>query len=175
MINAAERHLCSSGAEKPVCQLREPACFRHSWDVRHKRAILLLSLMPLAFASCGGPKTMRPDELRSDIRSAVSLAAETNLFITQMQNDRGTHSFAAGHLGYLRDETLRSAKELRDSQADPAVAESVGTCIAQLDSLVREIAILQDKAEVNDINALLPSRARVADIHDALSSLESGL
>ena len=118
---------------------------------------------------------MTPDNLRSHSRSAVSLAAETQLFVAQMQNDRGVRSFDAGHLCYLRDEALRSAKELHESRSDPAMSPSVGICAAQLDSLAPEIAVLQDKAETADTDALSASKARIAEIHDALSSLETGL
>ena len=136
--------------------------------------MLFFSFVSVAFNACTGSKTMTSDELRSDIRSALSLATETNLFIAQIQNDRGTRSFDVGHLGYLRDEVLRSVKELRESQADPAMAQSVGTCTAQLNSLAREIAILQDKVKRNDAGALSASKARVEDIHDALTILETG-
>jgi hypothetical protein len=140
--------------------------------VRHKRAILLLSFMSVAFASCARPKTMTPDQLRSDIRSALSLATETQLFVAQIQNARAPRAFAAGHLAYLGDEARRSARELRESQSDPAIAPRLGICAAQLDSLAREITVLQGK--VNE-DALLASRARVEEIHGALTRLENGL
>ena len=131
--------------------------------------------MSLALASCARPKTMTSDELRSDIRSALSLAAETKLFIEQMQNDGGTRAFAAGHLGYLRDEALRSAKELRESQSNAAMAPRVGICAAQLDLLAREIAVLQDKVKADGTHALSASKARLEEIHDALTRLETAL
>jgi hypothetical protein len=115
---------------------------------------------------------MTPDELRSDIRSAISVAAETNLFVGKLQANRGTAAFALGHLGYLNDEILRFAKELHESHGDPAMAQSVGICAAHLDSLAREIAVVQDKIKTNDINALSAGKARLNDIQDALTRLE---
>jgi hypothetical protein len=82
-------------------------------------------MMILLSLSCSRPKTMTADDLRSDILSAISLASETQMFIQQMQNDRGTWPFDVGHLDYLRDEAIRSAKELHDAQPDSAMAVAV--------------------------------------------------
>jgi hypothetical protein len=154
--------------------IAQTGVFRHSWDVRHKHAILVLWFVSVVFTSCAGRKTLRPDELRSDLGAAVSLAAETQLFIAQMENDHGTRAFAVGHLGYLRDEALRSAKELREAQSDPAIAPRVGICAAQMNSLALEITVLQGEARTQ-FRSLSASKARIEEIRAVLIKWETGL
>ena len=49
------------------------------------------------------------------------------------------------------------------------------TTLLMIDSLAREIAVLQDQAETADTDALSASKARVEAVHDALIRLETGL
>ena len=68
------------------------------------------------------------EELHSDFLAAISLASETELFIDQLQEGRGTLTFAEGHLAYLHKEAVRSAGALwlvGTSKVYPAVGADI--------------------------------------------------
>src|SRR5205814_683635 len=142
-------------------------------DVSFKRTMLPFLMMILLSVSCSRPRTMTADDLRSEIVSAISLASETQMFIQQMQNDRGTRPFDVGHLDYLRGEAVRSAKEVHDAQPDSGIGQKVNTCRGQLDLLARELTGLQ--SETNDRRALPASNNRVAEIQRSLEGLQAEL
>lgn len=74
---------------------------------------LMIAIFTLTPALAG--VTAAYDKLRSDLRSALSLAAETDLFIGQINRNRLLPQFRTSHAEYLRAEVQRRAKEARSS------------------------------------------------------------
>jgi hypothetical protein len=96
--------------------------------------IILLALPARAHA-----KTITADELHSDLRSALSLASETELFIDQIESGRLLPHFRLGHADNLLEEAQRQAKELRESHVAEDEKNLLALCSEQLDLLAREL------------------------------------
>lgn len=127
-----------------------------------RRAALVILLAIALLTSCSRTKIISQGELRSDTLSAISLAAETELFIGQVQQHRVTQHFERGHLEYLREEAAQQAKELRQSDAAPALAPKLETCRSQLESLGAGLATLKkDPTDVDRLSALKQQAARM--------------
>jgi hypothetical protein len=99
-------------------------------------------LTVLVFVSCSRTKTFTAQELQSEIASAISLSAETELFMIQIQENRVTRTFDEGHLSYLRDEAARTLSEVRRAQVHSGIAQQLDTCRGQLALLTAELADL---------------------------------
>jgi hypothetical protein len=112
-----------------------------------RRTCVLIFLISLALASCSSSKTISPDELRSDLLAAVSLASETEMLIDQLLEGRVTSAFAEGHLTYLEKEALNSASELRRARADERMASVLETGRAQVDSLATMLGALRKRTD----------------------------
>lgn len=123
------------------------------------RAVLLILLPISLLTSCSRTKTISEDELRSDTLSAISLAAETELFIDQVQRHRVTQHFERGHLEYLREDAAREAQELRESRAAPSLAPKLETCRSQFESLAAGLATLTKNPSDSDSPSSLKQQA----------------
>ncbi|MGH9735714.1 MAG: hypothetical protein ACRD8A_14125 [Candidatus Acidiferrales bacterium] len=103
--------------------------------------------------------------------SAISLAAETDLFIAQVQQRRTTQAFERGHLEYLRQQAADEIQQLRDAGAEGSLVPPLETCRAQLESLAAELAAL--KKTPTDSNRLSAARQQVARIRAILEHSEN--
>jgi hypothetical protein len=123
----------------------------------------------LLFVSCSSNKTLTPEERRSALHSATSLAAESSAFLAYASLGKATEAFASGHIEYLRQETGRCGQELgspaADSTDDAASIEAREQMQTLADTLARAKLRLQDRA------ALKAAHDRAEDIRKALESL----
>lgn len=131
---------------------------------------LVVLLATVLLASCSRVKTVSANELRSDMLSAISLAAETELFIDQVERNRSTVSFERGHLEYLRQQAADEIQQLRDARARTSLAPRLEMCRAQLESLETELAILEKSSTASD--RLSAAKQQVAKIRTALEHAE---
>src|SRR4051812_3013350 len=98
--------------DHPGCPSKRVSSFWHLWIVgRVFRITALLSLVVL-FPSCSSQSVASPDELRSNLNSAVSFASEAETFIDYALEGRPTRHYAEGHLDYLGEEINQLGKEL---------------------------------------------------------------
>lgn len=106
-----------------------------------------LALVVLAtLTSCSRQEHLTRDELKSKLRLAASIAAETNTFIDYVEQKRATSQYAKAHLEYLASELRDTTKELSDA-LPPADAEAQFTAAreelqalaSRLDQLRRNI------------------------------------
>jgi hypothetical protein len=97
----------------------------------------------LALAACSHTKTLDPDELRSDLTQAISLASETETFVDYVLLNRSTANFARGHLGYLQEEAGQFASELSDSSPQSSIKHVLPTCAKELASLADALGSAQ--------------------------------
>lgn len=135
-----------------------------------RRGALVVLLATLFLTSCSRTKSISESDLRSDTLSAISLAAETQLFIGQIQQKRTTQSFARGHLEYLRQQAVEEIQQLRGAHAESGLVPWLETCRAQLESLATELAILGKNSTASD--RLSAARQRVAKIQAGLEHAE---
>jgi hypothetical protein len=120
----------------------------------------------LFLASCSETNTIHPEDLRSEIRSSISLASETEWFIGQVQEGRITRQFAKTHLDYLSEEVMHSRKELNKSPADSGIAGRLEACRMQLDALGKELATI--KADSEDRAGLSVVKKQIAQTRRVL-------
>lgn len=135
------------------------------------RRWLFLFVAVLVLTSCAPAKTKTNEDLRSDLRSALSLASETELFIGQIERGRLLRQFRTAQADYLRDEALRQAKEARDSETD-GDTKRFALCAGQLEALSRELKSIRVQT---DGGTLAETRQRVEDVKNALTAAGAGL
>ena len=134
-----------------------------------KQALILLTLV--TFSSC--TKDLSTEELRSHLRSAISLAGETDVLIGQIGGHRLSPEFQSGHAGYLRDQAEKEAEDLRKSKAQPEQAQVVQLCIDQLDLLARDLTAVKERKA--DERALSAFQQRVTLILKTLNAAQASL
>jgi len=144
--------------------------------LRHRTVLCIKAfflLSAIALASCAGRKTLSSEELHSDVVSAISLASETDAFAGQIEQRRLTREFQSGHAAYLRDEAERQAKELRKSAPQANQAQTVHSCIEQLDLLARDLSrIAKTTTDKTQIPAI---REEVQRVVQSLTGLKAQL
>lgn len=127
----------------------------------------------LVLCACSSHKTLTRDDLRSDITSAKSLAAETSLFLDYVCQHRATEHYAQAHIEYLAQEIDQSRQELQKSspaQGDEHVLQILKT---QFDALSAELHNIRQK--LGDETALATAKQHVERIQRALDKANSSL
>jgi hypothetical protein len=137
------------------------------------KLLLVSSIITLALVCCAQAKTISNEELRSDLRLALSLASETELFIGQVENGHLLPEFQAGHADYLRDAAMRQASELRESSPESGDTKIVSTCAEQLELLARELALIRTISR--DDESLPEARKLVEAIKVSIVAARAGL
>jgi hypothetical protein len=144
----------------------------HSVSATMERLFLLLITIALvALVSCAPTKTATAEEIRSDLTSADSLAAETDLLIGEIKGGRLLPQFRAGHADYLRDETLRQVRELREAKIEHPDTPTIALCAKQLESLTSVLTSVRDR---DDDGTLAESSRHVEAISRSLATLRAG-
>jgi len=127
----------------------------------------------LLLSACSRHKTLTRDELRSEITSAKSLAAETEMFLDYVRENRATKHYAQGHIEYLAEEIEQSRKELQDSSPAQGEEDALQTLRAQFDALSTELHNLHGKLE--DHAALATAKQRIDSIRQSLDDANSSI
>lgn len=114
---------------------------------RGTQRLALLPAVASLLASCTQRHVLSREELRSDMKEAISIAGETEMSIEYVLHGKTTHSFAAGHFHYLARQLRDDAKEMDDSTAQPGLQQSAAKVRAQMDVLSRALAGIDLDAE----------------------------
>jgi hypothetical protein len=120
-----------------------------------------------SLVACSPTKTVTADDLRSDLRLALSLASETELFIGQIESGRLAQEFRRGHADYLRDEAQRQARDLRKSRTESGDTRLPSLCATQLDLLAR---VLEEIREQSGDGRLRDEESRVETIKQTITA-----
>lgn len=136
-----------------------------------KMGVLLAILMLLA--SCSQPKTITRDELRSDLTSAASFAAEAETFLDYVQQGRASREFANGQIAYLSDEVDRSARELRAGDPAAGTEQHLRQGRRELDLLDSVLTALRPR--ISDPASIAAANKRIANIRKAIEKAKSSL
>ena len=134
-------------------------------------ALILLVLAVTSSAGCSRAKSIDRDQVRSEIRSARSFAAELEMFLDFVLQGHATRSYAQGHAAYLEEEVERSAKDLDNAVAEPDAADSVSECRTQLHHMAGELSDIGDA--LGDRNRLAAAKARIRQIRESLEKAAS--
>jgi uncharacterized coiled-coil protein SlyX len=140
--------------------------------VKKARVSLAIGFI-LVLSACSRDKTLTTDELRSDLISAKSLAAETEMFLDYVRQNRATKYFAQAHIQYLIEEVERSRKELNESSAVQGEEDPLQKLRTQLDTLTAELRNI--RGSLKDQAALATAKEHVARIRQALDDASSSI
>ena len=143
----------------------------HLWSVDKRTSVAFFALSLLT--SCSHQKPISRDELASKLRSADSIACETNTFIDYVREQRATKDYAKGHVEYLLLEVSTNSKELRDALPPPGAQ-------AELDNsrrVTQALAALLGKLSrnIDRPEELADEKAQIAAIHRQLEQVISSL
>jgi len=128
---------------------------------------VLFSVLLLQLSSCAR-KSLSPDELQSEITTALSLAADADSSLRLLREGRLLSTFFEGHIEKLSDEARSASQELRSrAVADPVMALQVRECQRDLDVLIAALAI----AGQHSGTSLTDAGEQIAATHKALESL----
>ncbi len=133
------------------------------------RAALVLTIT--ASSACQHPKTIGPEEARSEIRSAASLASESLMFITYIRDGHATRQYAECHAAYLEKEAQRSEHDFATAVPGPRTAEAVRECRTQLRALQAELSGIP--GAIDHPLALADSGKRIERIRENLTEANS--
>src|SRR6266536_2872559 len=100
--------------------------------IRPAIPFIVLALAVAALAGCSRKKSIDRDQVRSEIRSARSFAAESEMFIDFVLQGHATRRYAEEHSAYLEDAVEQSAKELAQAAPESDAEDSVRACRTQL-------------------------------------------
>jgi hypothetical protein len=132
-------------------------------------ALILL----VALTGCSGHKVLTPDDLKSQLTTAISFAAEEEMFIDYISAGRANRNFAEQHAAYLDEEIARSADELAKALPQPATESALQQCRIQLNQLRNELWNVRVHRGDND--ALSGAKARLEKIRQDLEQAKSTL
>jgi hypothetical protein len=135
--------------------------------------ILVLLLAAAALTSCSRKKTISRDDLRSEIMSAYSFAAESEMFIDYIRQGHATHHYAEGHATYLKDAVTQLENELEGAVPQPGIENVISECRSDIDLLRHELSGIA--ANVGDNAALGAARKRIENIRKSLEKANSSL
>ena len=124
-------------------------------------------------ASCSHSKTINRDDARSEIKAAVSLVSESELFVEYVRQGRSTRPYADGHAAYLEDAVQQSLNKLKQTEPEPGTAAAVHECSAQLELLDRELSGIP--AKFGHDEALAAAKERMTSIRASLEKAGSSL
>jgi uncharacterized coiled-coil DUF342 family protein len=138
------------------------------------KAIVAFALGFILFlCACSRHKTLTTDELRSQLISAKSLAAETDIFLDYVRQNRATKYYAHGHIEYLTKEIERSRKELQESSPAQGEEDAVQKLRAQFAALTAELHSVRGR--LDDEAALATAKEHIAKIRQALDEASSSI
>lgn len=145
----------------------------HLWGVSNTLKLSVLPLFALLLTSCSRHKTVTPEELRSHLLSAISVATEAEIFIDYIRANRVTRNYAHGHINYLADQLERSSQELQAGVPDTISEEKLRMCRLDLDALNGQLGVLPQL--IGDPNALTAAKERIARLRQTLEETDSSL
>jgi hypothetical protein len=113
------------------------------------------------------------DDLRSNLLSSVSFAAEAETFIDHVNDNKSTSAFAQAHAEYLAGEVGRIAQSLQESAPGPQAATTLQTTRTQLDRLRTELNLV--RSNIGNKEALAVRKAHIEAIRRSLAKASSSL
>lgn len=135
------------------------------------RCSCFLLIGVLAFTSCAPGKSATSDKVRSELRSALSLTSETDLFIGQIESGRLLSQFRIAYADYLRGEATRQAKDAQNARENSGGSDKAALCVEQLELLERELTSIRIQT---DSKTLGEARRQVQTIRKRLIDAGAG-
>ena len=138
--------------------------------MRHLTPTLAFALL---LSGCSHHKIIGPDDLRSQLTAAISLASETETFLDYLSSQRSTANFAAGHLAYLSQTAADAAKDLHQATPTYSIEKQFTQTRQQVDALSSQLAALQQEVAVGQTPAA--AKDQLTDVRRSLEQIKSSL
>jgi hypothetical protein len=136
---------------------------------RQCSAIALLAV----FLGCSHRKTVDQEEFISQLKAAVSLCAESRLFVNYLREGKSSQSFSVGHTRYLQQLASDDLQDANKADVPAQLHSQFQVYREQLEALSRQLEILQASQARSD--ALTDIDSKLQTIQGALDHLRSGL
>ena len=127
----------------------------------------------IGLSGCSHEKPISRDELRSHFTSAISFAAEAEMFIDYVRSKKPTHNFAAGHITYLQEEVSRDVEELTQKKPESGIDNDLEKCRKLMEDLRGEISGIRQV--LDGIELLDVAKQRIAAIRQNLNAAKFNL
>jgi hypothetical protein len=127
----------------------------------------------LVLSACSRHQTLTKEELGSELISAKSLAAEIEMFLDYVRQNRATRNYAQAHIEYLTEEVEQSRKELQESLPAQGEEDARQKLSVQFDALEAELHTIRGR--LDDQAALATAKEHVARIRQALDEANSSI
>jgi hypothetical protein len=136
-------------------------------------AVVLCPILTATSASCSRNKKVGLDELRSQIRSANSFVAESELFIDYIRQGHAPHHYIEAHAAYLEDAVKQFEKELEQGNPEAGTGTVIHECITDMDLLRRELSSIAALSANN--HGLAAAKRRMETIRKSLQEAYSSV
>ena len=133
--------------------------------------LLLLALF--LFAGCASSKPINKSELQSQIKSAVSLSAETRLFIDHVRQNLATVQYSEAHAHYLEEQLAEIEKSTRNRTATTDTQSSLNAYHKQVNDLQSSLSAIPH--EIRDLSKLAMTEQKIEKIQGELEAINSSL
>jgi hypothetical protein len=135
--------------------------------------LFVFAMAAVSLTNCSRQKRIGRDELRSDIRSARSQAAESEMFLDFVLQGRSTRSYAAEHSAYLEDEVERSLRELGQAVPEPGVEDAFRRLQNNLRMLAGQLSTVHAATGERDEHALVAAKEAIKRIRESVEATNS--
>jgi hypothetical protein len=124
-------------------------------------------------ASCSGGSTISREELRSIVRSSISLTRETEMSLDYVAEGRSTRSFASGHFRYIAKQTEQNLRQLSESRPSPGIEQDFRASQEDVKKLASELTTISSRP--TDPSMIGDARQRITEIREALEKTSASL
>jgi hypothetical protein len=124
-------------------------------------------------ASCSDRSTISREELRSIVRSSISLTRETEMSLDYVAEGRSTRSFASGHFRYIAKQTEQNLRQLSESRPSPGIEQDFRASQEDVKKLASELTTISSRP--TDPSMIGDARQRITEIREALEKTSASL
>lgn len=118
---------------------------------------------------------MSREELRSIVRSSISLATETEMSLDFVAQGRSTQSFANGHFRYIAKEVEQNVRQLSKSEPNSGMEQGFMESQGRVKSLASELTAICSQATDTGTSTIPAAKQRIREIRDALEKTSASL
>jgi hypothetical protein len=132
------------------------------------RCAYIVFFLPLLMlpASCSHRSAISREELRSILRSSISLSAATEMSLDYVAAGRSTRRFASGHFRYLAEQAEQNFRQLSESRASPDIERDFRDSQENVKELASELTTIS--SQTIDASTIAAAKQRVMEIRGAL-------
>jgi hypothetical protein len=139
------------------------------------RCAYIVFFLPLLMlpASCSHRSAISREELRSILRSSISLSAATEMSLNYVAAGRSTRSFASGHFRYIAKQVEQNLGQLNESRPSPGIEQDFRDSRENVKELASELTTIS--SQTIDARTIAVAKQRIMEIRGALEKTSASL